>query len=198
MRKLLFVLVFVGFVVSLPAHAMLMGFSDGMGLWDENGVQQYTCMPDRTCVGLDDKIYSMPELLGSDISTSLPATSEAPSILPEQPIIKSTTMENSQPVAGEKPQDIKLISADSFVLNVDTDFITILIKTTPDAVVTLTFDDAVVQAEQVEQGEATGGQKHTLFAMNNLTPGTEYTYSLRVETESGWDVKEGTVTTKAE
>jgi hypothetical protein len=216
MKKLMLALVFSGLVFSLPARAMLMGFSDGMGLWDENGVQQYTCFPDNMCVGLDNKIYSKPELLGTDLKTSTPATTIAPAILPEEPIINSKSISMDTPstaqISGaeatsadnsvDKPQDTSLIDCSNIRSNcqisVTADNISVLIKTTPDAVVTLTFDGAEVQPTEVEQGLATAGMKHTLYSEDGLTPGSEHTYSLRVETASGWDVKEATVTTKAE
>lgn len=209
MKKLMFALVFGGLVFSLPARAMLMGFSDGMGLWDENGVQQYTCFPDNTCVGLDNKIYQKPDLLGTDLSTPAPATSEVPAILPEQPIINSNSMDTptaqisgAETTPADKPQDTSLIDCTNIRSNcqisVTADNISVLIKTAPDAVVTLTFGGAEVQPTEVEQGLATAGMKHTLYSEDGLTPNTEHTYSLRVETASGWDVKESTVTTKAQ
>jgi hypothetical protein len=216
MKKLMLALVFSGLVFYLHAHAMLMGFTDGMGLWDENGVQQYTCFPDNTCVGLDNKIYQKPDLLGTDLSNPPPATSEVPAILPEQPIINSKSISMDTPTtaqisgaettpadnSAEKPQDTSLIDCSNIRSNcqisVTADNISVLIKTIPDAVVTLTFDGAEVQPTEVEQGLATAGMKHTLYSEDGLTLNTEHTYSLRVETASGWDVKEATVTTKAE
>ena len=164
---------------------------------------------DHNCFDMDGQVVDMNAILDA---VPLPSFTDAvykpypdtPTPLVNNPNqLNQPTMETSQPVAGAvKPQDTSLIDCSTSIsncqINVGKDYITVLIKTTPDAVVTLTFDGAEVQPTQVEQGLATNGQKHTLFGgQNNLLPDTEHTYSLRVETEGGWDVESGTVTTKS-
>lgn len=65
MKKIITILFIV---FPLSASAMLMGFSNDHGLWDETGKQLYTCFNDtpQTCIGLDDKTYLKSDLLDSN------------------------------------------------------------------------------------------------------------------------------------
>ncbi len=89
------------FTLPLTSHAMLMGFQDGMGLWDETGKQQYTCFSDtpQTCIGLDDKIYAKSDLIAGNFTPAV-----IPSPTPVQ--IQPTPTPTSPIVAGNEPAPI--------------------------------------------------------------------------------------------
>lgn len=213
MKKLILVVALLALMLPGKSWAAekVFGFADGK-YYDVEGSLKYFCFMDHNCFNMDGVLVDMNAILDA---VPLPSFTDAvykpypdtPTPLvnnPNQPT-NQTTMETTQPVSGtevSKPQDTNLIDCSTSIsncqINVGKDYMTVLIKTVPEAVVTLTFDGAEVQPTQVEQGLATNGQKHTLFGgQNNLTPDTEHTYSLRVETAGGWDVEEGTVTTKS-
>jgi len=100
----------LGFLLAFSpffAHASLMGFGDGAGLYDETGKQLYTCFPDQTCVGIDNTVHTREELgvgpaifpvsVPSEVPVSTPQTVYVPVYVPSNTGAGAVT---SSPVVG--------------------------------------------------------------------------------------------------
>lgn len=99
MKKIIISLLFLG-SFSFAKADMLIGFLDGAGLWNQEGVQLYTCFPDQTCVDRNNVISQKATLLGLT-SSNKPLSPTQPTDT-SFPIINPVT--NQPLIAGGEPQ----------------------------------------------------------------------------------------------
>ena len=216
MKKLILMLVLCALIIPWHVRAAgdVYGFGDGK-YYDVTGALKYFCFMDGNCFDMAGALVDMSAILGAEPQPSYTQAVYAP--YPDTPTpvvqnpnqsaapVQSTIPSSSQPIGSDTPsglpQDPSLIDTSTLYSNcqisVTADNISIMIKTLPDATVTLEFDGAEVQPTDVEQGLATKGLKDTLFSEDGLAPGSDHSYSLQVETSTAWDVKTDTITTKA-